>query len=120
MMKKIMGRPGAVLMAISLVVAIGAAIAPLYLALMMPSHEWFMILTGPRAFALSAAGVLVVAMYLIGFMSYCRSKGYGIGIGLCLFMCNLPGFVVLMLLPDRCELGNSIPTVQKHLESSRS
>jgi hypothetical protein len=93
-------RPGALQMLASAALMLVGAIGPFFVASSRPSHEWFMVVTGAPAFAMSLIGVAVLVLYLIGFFRYCASKGYSKWLGLFLFFANLPGFIVLLLLPD--------------------
>jgi hypothetical protein len=85
------------------------------MALNRPNHEWSLVATGPEALVLSSMGLIVTVPYAIGCIRYAGSKGYGTGIGLLLFIANLPGFLIMLLLPDRTkhnEISESVLEVQ--------
>lgn len=77
-----------------------AGIVPLVYALTLPSHEWLMSLSGLPALAMTIASLAVVILYVIGFIRYSASKGYSKWLGFWLLLSHLPGFIVLLLLPD--------------------
>ena len=87
-------------MVASAILMVLAAIGPIVLAAMRPSHEWLMVLSGLPALALTIAGGFVVLLYFVGFLSYCASKGYSKWLGFWLFFGSVPGFIVLLMLPD--------------------
>lgn len=93
-------RPGAIQMVASTILIVVAAIGPIVLAAMRPSHEWLMVLSGLPAIALTITGGFVVLLYFVGFLSYCASKGYSKWLGFWLFFGTIPGFIVLLMLPD--------------------
>ncbi len=113
MNKKGLSRPGAMLMAAAVVLLTLAAIGPIVMAASTPSHEWSMILTGPSALATSAAGLFSLLLYAVGYLKYCSSKGYSTWLALWLLLGNLPGFVVLLLLPDLHEIKGGVSNSNK-------
>lgn len=80
---------------------------PMIIASTNASHEWSMLLVGAPAFAMMFAATTFCLIYAVGFLSYCSSKGYSKWIGLWLMLCNVPGLMVLLLLPDLRELNNA-------------
>jgi hypothetical protein len=101
MHEKGLSRPGAMLMVASAILMLVSAIGPVFLAVMRPTHEWLMVLSGFPAFAIISASALTAVLYFVGFLRYCVSKGYSSWLGFWLFLGNVPGFIVLLLLPDR-------------------
>jgi hypothetical protein len=97
-------RPGAFLMAVSLVLFSSAAAGPVVLVIMTPSHEWLFNLNGLPALAMIMTSIVVVLLYLVGFIRYSSSKGYSNWLGFWLFLGNIPGFITLLLLPDLQQL----------------
>lgn len=95
-----LSRPGAIQMLASIVLVTFASIGPIVLAIRQPGHEWLMSLSGLPALAMTIATVLVLALYCIGFLRYCASKGYSKWLGVCLLLGHFPGFIALLLLPD--------------------
>jgi hypothetical protein len=95
-----LSRPGAMLMVMSAVLTILVGVGPLFMAATRPSHEWLMVLTGLPAFMLSISGLFVTILYFIGFLKCGASKGYSAWLSFWLFWGNVPGFIVLLLLPD--------------------
>ena len=95
-----LSRPGALQMLASAALMIVAAIGPILVASSRPTNEWLIVLTGFPALGMSVAGIGVLLLYFIGFLRYCASKGYSKWLGFWLFIGNIPGFVVLLLLPD--------------------
>jgi len=100
MNKSGLSRPGAMLMVMSAALMVISGICPVFLALTRPTHEWLMVLTGMPAFGIIMASGLVAILYFVGFLKYCASKGYTAWLGFWLFLGNVPGFIVLLLLPD--------------------
>lgn len=100
MTKTGLSRPGAMQMVASATLMVVAAIGPAVLAVGRPNHEWLMVLNGPPALAMVIASLIVIVLYCLGFFRYCSSKGYSTWLGFWLFIGNLPGFIVLLLLPD--------------------
>jgi hypothetical protein len=101
-----LSRPGAMQMVAAIILGVVAAIGPLFLAFMRPDQVWFMALSGLPAFAIAISGVGVLILFFVGFIRYCASKGYSKWIGFWLCFGHLPGFIVLLLLPD-CKPGVS-------------
>ena len=91
-------------MAVSLVLLSLAAAAPIVFAIVTPSHEWLVNLVGVPAFVTIVISIVVVSLYLVGFIRYCSSKGYSKWLGFWLFLGNIPGFITLLLLPDLQQL----------------
>lgn len=117
MKKTGLSRPGASQMVTSAALVLLAGIGPIFLAATRPSQEWLMVLTGFPALALSLVGVGVILLYIVGFLRYCKSKGYSMWLGLCLLVCNVFGFIALLLLPDlNTAQKMQCPTSAKALE----
>ncbi len=95
-----LGRPGAMQMVAAGVLMAAETIAPIVVAATRPNHEWFMDLTGLPAMVPIIVSTLLVALYFVGFLRYCSSKGYSKWLGFWLFLGNIPGFITLLLLPD--------------------
>ena len=95
-----LSRPGAIQMVVSAILMVAAAIGPIFWAATRPSHEWLMVLTGLPALTMEIASVLVLMFYFVGFLRYCASKGYSKWLGFWLFLGSIPGFIVLLMLPD--------------------
>jgi len=100
MNKSGLSRPGARQMVAAVILLVVGAIGPLFLAFMQPNQEWSMVLSGFPAFVVAISGVVVVFLFFVGFIRYCASKGYSKWIGFWLCFGHVPGFVVLLLLPD--------------------
>jgi hypothetical protein len=98
-----MWRPGALQMLAALILGIICSAGPVVLAMTRPTHEWSLIAVGPEALLLSSLGLIIVALYAIGCIRYCASKGYSKWLGFWLFLSHLTGFVTLLLLPDLYE-----------------
>lgn len=88
-------------MLISALLILAEAFVPVVVTAISPSHEWSVVLTGTPAFAWVAAAMLVTVCYFVGFLRYCASKGYSMWLAVLLFVSNVPGFIILLLLPDR-------------------
>ena len=95
------GRPGALQMLIAVALGAMEGVIPFVMAASMPSHEWALVLNGFPAFLMMAAGMATAILYFVGFLRYCTSKGYSPWLGLLLLICNVPGFIMLLLLPQR-------------------
>ena len=87
-------------MILAALLMIVAAIGPAIIAFTKPNHEWLLELSGLPAVALAAACLAVAILYFVGFLLYCKSKGYSMWVGFWLLLSNIPGFIALMLLPD--------------------
>jgi hypothetical protein len=66
-----------------------------------------MLLVGGPALAMTLAAIAFCVIYALGFLNYISSKGYSKWLGLWLLLCNLPGAVVLLLLPDLHEIADT-------------
>lgn len=119
-MKTFLSRPGSIQMTIALVLATLAGLVPIYLACMMPSHEWFMVLTGLPAASMAAASLAILGLFFVGYIRYCISKGYSGWIGFWLFWSNLPGFIVLLLLPERVGANSSLESQKNSKRGAES
>lgn len=93
-------RPGAWLMVAAVVLTVMSSLGPLFIAATRPSHEWSLILSGLPALLLSLSGVVILILYVVGFLQYCHSKGYSRWLGVLLLLGNVLGFLVLLMLPD--------------------
>lgn len=93
-------RSGAVLMLTSVALSLISVGTPLIFAAMQPDHEWSMWLTGFPAFCLSISGAIIALLYIIGFVQYSFSKGYGAWLTVWLLLGNFPGLIILLSLPD--------------------
>lgn len=80
---------------------------PLIIAATKPSHEWSIFLVGAPAISMMFAATTFCLIYALGFLTYCSSKGYSIWVGIWLLLCNVPGLMILLLLPDLRELSNT-------------
>jgi len=87
-------------MVLAAVLMLAAAIGPLFIAATRPSHEWLFSLMGFPVLALAFAGVAVLLLYVIGFLTYCANKGYSKWLGVFLLLGHAFGLIVLLLLPD--------------------
>ena len=86
---------------------------PLIIATTNASHEYSMLLVGVPALAMTVAALAFCVIYALGFLNYCSSKGYSKWLGMWLLLCNIPGTVVLLLLPDLHEISNA-PCIGLH------
>jgi len=105
-------RPGAKLMIFAAALMILGTTVPWLLASSSPSHLWFLELTGLPALGLVMGHAVLILMYFLGYLAYVGSKGYSKWLGFCLFFASVPGFVVMLLLPDRAETrvsGHDLP-----------
>jgi hypothetical protein len=93
-------RPGAMQMLWAGILLALESLGPIFAAAANPNHEWVMELTGIWAASLWLVTAIAVVLYCIGFVRYCMSKGYSGWIGFFLLIGNLPGFIVMLLLPD--------------------
>ncbi|MBS1989948.1 MAG: hypothetical protein JSS86_12965 [Cyanobacteria bacterium SZAS LIN-2] len=119
MNKSGLSRPGAMLMLMSAALMVISGVGPVFLAVSRPTHDWLMVLTGMPAFGIIAASALVAILYFVGFLRYCGSKGYSAFLGFWLFLGNVPGFIVLLLLPDlKVSSAEHIKSVAKAGELS--
>lgn len=100
MSKTGLARPGAMQMVGAAILVLVVAIGPLFLAAVQPEQVWSIMLTGFPAFAVSVSGLLVLVLYLVGFLRYCASKGYSKWLGFWLLLGHFAGFIALLLLPD--------------------
>ena len=100
MRKQSLRHPGAIQMLIAAAAIVAASVIPAIQAWRQPNNEWCMALNGvPAALAIAAAAA-VIGLYFVGFLRYCHSKGYSFLLGFLLLICNLPGFIIMLLLPD--------------------
>ncbi|HEY9756459.1 MAG TPA: hypothetical protein V6C97_14930 [Oculatellaceae cyanobacterium] len=104
MRKQGISRPGALQMVAAASLVFLASGGPIFIAATRPTHEWLMALSGLPALALMLVGVGTVALYLVGFLRYCGSKGYSLWLGLWLSLGGFVGLVALLLLPDLTEI----------------
>lgn len=116
-MKNGIRRSGAILMVTSVALSLISFGIPLVFASMQPDHEWSMWLTGFPAFCMSISGAIVGLLYVIGFIQYSFSKGYGPWVTFWLILGNLPGFIILLSLPD---LKGDCPTPIASTRSQKS
>jgi len=93
-------RPGALQMLVASVAITACSTVPPIIAAFKPSHEWLLVLTGIPAFLMVFAGFMMFIIYGLGFLRYCADKGYSKLLGLVLVFGAIPGFLVLLLLPD--------------------
>ena len=108
MIKTGLARQGALEMLIAAVAITGCSIIPPVIAAFKPSHEWLVILTGIPAFLMIFAGLMMFIIYSIGFLRYCVDKGYSKWLGMVLLLGAVPGFLVLLMLPDLKHAGQEI------------
>jgi hypothetical protein len=97
----------------------GGAMVPTVVAAFHPNHEYTLLLNGAPAFAVSVALILLAVLYIVGFVRYCASKGYSKWLGFWLLLGNVPGFIVMLLLPDLTDKQKMIEP-KEVLCSSRS
>ncbi|SRR5579883_1061037 len=95
-----MWRPGALQMFAAMILAIVCSAGPIVLAITNPTHEWSLVAVGPEALLFSSLGLIITALYAVGCIRYCASKGYSKWLGFWLFLSHVTGFVILLLLPD--------------------
>lgn len=100
MTKKGLARPGALQMLVAIVSITVGSIAPTMMALRSPNHEWALALNGAPALGMFLVAAGLSVLYIIGFLRYCSSKGFSKWLAFWLLLGNVPGFIVLMLLPD--------------------
>ncbi len=100
MVKTGLARQGALQMLIAVVAMTGCSIIPPVIAAFKPSHEWLMVMTGTPAFLMVIAGLMMFVIYSVGFLRYCVDKGYSKWLGFVLLLGAVPGFLVLLMLPD--------------------
>ncbi|MBA3859012.1 MAG: hypothetical protein C0507_19065 [Cyanobacteria bacterium PR.3.49] len=100
MFKTGFARPGALQMLVATVAIALCSTFPPVIAAFKPSHEWLLVLTGIPAFLMIFAGLMMFIVYGIGFLRYCADKGYSKWLGLVLLLGAVPGFLVLLMLPD--------------------
>jgi hypothetical protein len=93
-----MFRPGALNLAFSGAVAI---VAPLVVQVAQIAPQGEIEIKGPQAIPWLVVAITWYAIWLIGFVKYSRSKGYGGWLAFCLANSQLCGMVALFLLPDR-------------------
>jgi hypothetical protein len=98
-----MWRPGALQMLAAVILTIVCSVGPIVLAITKPTHEWSLVAVGPEAVLLSSLGLIITALYAVGCIRYCASKGYSKWLGFWLFLSHVTGFVTLLLLPDLYE-----------------
>jgi hypothetical protein len=101
MRKVALSRPGAMQMLASAGLMAFIGLGPTLYISLYPPHEWQMFLYGLPALFMILGGAILVVNYCIGFLRYGASKGYSTWLGLCLLLANVPGFLALLLLPDR-------------------
>lgn len=98
-----MSRPGALQMLAAVILTIICSVGPIVLAMTKPTHEWSLVAVGPEALLLSSVGLIIAALYAVGCIRYCTSKGYSKWLGFWLFLSHVAGFITLLLLPDLYE-----------------
>jgi hypothetical protein len=94
-------RPGALLLTLAIGLAVLGGAGPLFYAAAHPNHEFFYIATGPQALLLGSWGFICSIMYAVGVFLYSGSKGYNWLVSLILLVANVPGFLLMLVLPDR-------------------
>ncbi|HEY9734375.1 MAG TPA: hypothetical protein V6C89_20860 [Drouetiella sp.] len=93
-------RKGITLIILSLVLTLLGLILPVVLTTLIPTHEVVVVLSGWRALLAEIFFPLMFIMYATGAAQYSNDKGYGKWMGILLALANLPGFLVLLFLPD--------------------
>ncbi|MBU6452723.1 MAG: hypothetical protein KGS72_13135 [Cyanobacteria bacterium REEB67] len=96
-----LARPGAMQMVLAVVLAMVISIGPLFMAATRPDHQWSVAWTGLPAFGVAISGIVAGFVYFVGFLRYAVDKGYSPWLAFWLFCGNAPGFIALILLPDR-------------------
>ena len=107
-------RKGALQMTTSVLVTFLLILIPLILAGNKPTHEWLLTLTGLPVFIAEFSAFLIFALYLSGFLQFCADKGYSKWLGFLLMLAALPGFLVLLFLPDLKNPAWDIASDKRH------
>jgi hypothetical protein len=109
MSKQGISRPGALQMVASAALMLVASGGPIFVAATRPTHEWLLSISGLPALTLILVVLGTSALYFIGFLRYCASKGYSMWLGFWLWLGGAVGLIALMLLPDITTIRTNSP-----------